>query len=257
MERIAVHSSLAGASGRGRAMQAMLFGKGAPALMNDSTLHEAIITSFLRLQRPPTLRELAARFGCSEADARQALRGLAERHGVVLHPQSGEIWIAHPFSAAPTTFVVSAGDRKWWGNCAWCSLGVAHLAGGTATIETRVGALDEPATIRIVNGDLVDTGYVVHFPVPMSRAWDNVVYTCSVMLVFRDESQVDEWCKTRAISRGDVRPIEQVWRFAAEWYGRHADRDWVKWSKRDAAEMFRRHNLSGPIWTLPEETGRF
>jgi hypothetical protein len=225
--------------------------------MNDSILHEAIISSFLERQRPPTLREIAARFDCSDADARQALRGLAERHGVVLHPHSDEIWVAHPFSAAPTTCVVSDGHRKWWGNCAWCSLGVAHLAGGTATIETRVGALDEPATIRIVAGEVVDADYVVHFPVPMSRAWDNVIYTCSVMLVFRNPSQVDDWCATRGIARGDVRPIDQVWRFAREWYGRHADHDWVKWSTREAADMFLRHNLSGPTWALPDQTGRF
>ena len=51
--------------------------------MNDSTLHEAIIASFLRLQRPPTIREIATQFNCSDAEARQGLRGLAERHGVV------------------------------------------------------------------------------------------------------------------------------------------------------------------------------
>jgi hypothetical protein len=225
--------------------------------MNDSTLHEVIIASFLRLQRPPTVREIAARFHCSDAEARQGLRELAERQGVVLHPHSDEVWVAHPFSAAPTTCIVSDGARRWWGNCAWCSLGVAHLAGGTATIETRVGALDEPVTIRIVDGELRDSDYVVHFPVPMSRAWNNVIYTCSVMLVFRDEAQVDEWCTTRGIAKGDVRPIEQVWRFAVEWYGRHADADWIKWSTREAADMFLRHNLSGPTWALADQPERF
>jgi hypothetical protein len=91
----------------------------------------------------------------------------------------------------------------------------------------------------------------------MSPAWHNEIYTCSVMLVFRNPSQVDDWCATRGISRGDVRPIEQVWRFAREWYGRHAGRDWVKWSAREAADMFLRHNLSGPTWALPDQTGRF
>jgi hypothetical protein len=225
--------------------------------MNDSTLHHAIIASFLQRQRPPTVREIAARFHCSDAEARQGLRGLAERHGVVLHPHSGEVWVAHPFSAAPTTCIVSAGARRWWGNCAWCSLGVAHLAGGTATIETRIGALDEPVTIRIVDGELHDSDYMVHFPIPMSRAWDNVIYTCSVMLVFRDEAQVDAWCATRGIAKGDVRPIEQVWRFAVEWYGRHADADWAKWSTREAADIFRRHNLSGPTWALADRAERF
>ena len=115
--------------------------------MNNSSLHEAIIACFLDRQRPPTIRELASRFGCDEASTRPVLRALAQNHGVVLHPGTDEIW---------------------------------------------------------------------------------------VML-----------------------PVEQVWAFAAEWYARHADANWTKWSAREAAEIFRRHNLTGPIWSLPNDTGRF
>jgi hypothetical protein len=225
--------------------------------MDDSSLHHTIIASFLEQQRPPTVAEIAAHFTCSDADARHALRQLAAHHGVVLQPTSEEVWVAHPFSAAPTAFVVRSGARSWWGNCAWCSLGVAHLAGGTAVIETRLGALGEHVEIRIENGKLIDTGYVVHFPVPMRHAWDNVIYTCSVMLFFRDEAEVSAWSAARGLPKGDVRPIQQVWAFAAEWYGRHAAVDWVKWSVAEAAEMFRRHDLTGPIWTLPNEAARF
>jgi hypothetical protein len=225
--------------------------------MNDSTLHELIIRFFLDHQRPPSIGEIASRFGCDEVDARRGLRALADNHGVVLHPTSDEIWVAHPFSAAPTTCVVRSGARTWWGNCIWCSLGVAHLAGGTATVETRLGAIDEQATLRIERGKLLDTGFVVHFPIPMQRAWDNVIYTCSIMLLFRDDAQVDDWSVARGIPKGDVRPIEQVWAFAAEWYGRHADANWTKWSTREAAEIFDRHGLTGPIWTLAAEAARF
>lgn len=225
--------------------------------MNNSSLHATIIKFFLDQQRPPTTREIASRFQCDEAEARHALRALADYHGAVLRPNSDEIWVAHPFSAAPTTCVVKSGNRKWWGNCAWCSLGVVQLAGGTATVETRIGAIDDHATIRFEDGKLVDTDFVVHFPIPMRQAWDNVIYTCSVMLMFRNETQVDAWCATRGIPKGDVRPIEQVWRFAAEWYARHADTDWTKWSVQEAAEIFSRHDLTGPIWALSNETARF
>lgn len=225
--------------------------------MNNSSLHEAIISFFLKNQRPPTVSEIATQFRCDETEAHTGLRALAEYHGAVLHPNSGEIWVAHPFSAAPTTCVVRSGSCAWWGNCAWCSLGLAHLAGGTATIETRIGAIDDYATIRIENGKLIDTDYVVHFPIPMRKAWDNVIYTCSIMLMFRNESQVDDWCASRGIPKGDVRPIEQIWTFAAEWYARHADADWKKWSVREAAEIFQRHGLTGPIWMLSEESARF
>lgn len=225
--------------------------------MNNSSLHATIISFFLQHERAPTVGEIAERFGCNEMEVRRGLRSLADRHGAVLQPGSDEIWVAHPFSAAPTTCVVRSGSRKWWGNCAWCSLGLAHLAGGTATIETRIGAIDDHATVRIESGRLLDTDYVVHFPIPMRRAWDNVTYTCSVMLLFRNELQVQDWCASRGIAKGDVRPIEQVWAFAAEWYARHADANWEKWSVREASELFQRHGLTGPIWTLPEASGRF
>ncbi|KAJ5366653.1 transmembrane protein [Penicillium brevicompactum] len=225
--------------------------------MNNSSLHEAIISSFLANQRPPTVSEVATRFECSASEARKGLQTLTEYHGVVLHPNSDEVWVAHPFSAAPTTCVVSSGKRKWWGNCAWCSLGVMHLAGQTATLKTRLGAIGDEVSITVENGELLDKDYVIHFPIPMRNAWDNVIYTCSVQLLFRNEAEVDEWCSTRGIPKGDVRPIEQIWNFATEWYGRHADADWTKWSLHDAVEIFRRHNLTGPTWSIGDNSGRF
>lgn len=225
--------------------------------MNNSSLHEAIISFFLENQRSPKISEVASHFHCDETTARKGLRALADYHGVVLHPNSDEIWVSHPFSSAPTNCVVRSGPKAWWGNCAWCSLGLAHLAGGTATIETRVGAMDEHVTIQIENGKLIDTDFVVHFPIPMRKAWENVIYTCSIMLIFRNESQVNDWCASRGIPKGDVRPLEQVWAFATEWYARHADTNWNKWTVQEAAEIFKNHGLTGPIWELSAASERF
>jgi len=225
--------------------------------MNNSRLHEAIISSFLQKQRAPRIDELALKFSSTADDVRTALRALADYHGVVLHPKSDEVWVAHPFSSAPTTCVVHSAGRRWWGNCAWCSLGVARLAGDDVDIETRIGGIGEAVRIQIRDGALVDNEFVVHFPIPMQEAWDNVIYTCSVMMFFQNAVQVEEWCAERGIPIGDIRPIEQVWAFASEWYARHADPDWKKWSVDEAAEIFKRHGLAGPIWDLPNNDGRF
>lgn len=225
--------------------------------MDHSSLHEFIILSFLRRSRPPTIGEIQIQFRVDERSARQSLRALADYHGVVLHPESDEIWICHPFSASPTTCVVSSDNRQWWGNCAWCSLGVMHLADGTTTLTTRAGGIGEAISITAKNGYLSDADYVVHFPVPMSKAWDNVIYTCSVQLLFRDEAQVDEWCATRGIPKGDVRPLKQIWEFAKEWYGQHANANWTKWTLCDAMKIFHRHGLDGPVWDVGETSRRF
>jgi hypothetical protein len=77
------------------------------------------------------------------------------------------------------------------------------------------------------------------------------------MLMFRNEPQVDVWCAARGILKGDARPVQQVWAFSREWYGRHMDTNWNKWSVWEAAEIFKHHKLSGPIWTLSETSERF
>ena len=104
---------------------------------------------------------------------------------------------------------------------------------------------------------LLDADFLVHFPVPMTRAWDNVIYTCSVMLLFRTEEEVNHWCATRGVARGDVQPVARIWAFAKDWYGRHLDPEWRKWTVAEATAMFARHRLDGPVWSLPTSSGRF
>lgn len=225
--------------------------------LDNATLHCPIVKDFVERGCAPSVQALAERFRVSREEMSAAMQALAEYHGVVLHPNSDEVWVIHPFSTAPTGFVCEAGERQWWGNCAWCSLGVARLAGGTCTIRTSLGMTGRQVTVRVENGELLDKDYVVHFPIPMTKAWDNVIYTCSLMLLFENEEDVDAWCAAHCKPKGDVRPIEQIWRFAAEWYGRHLDESWRKWTSEEAAAIFARQGLNGPIWEIPVTKGRF
>jgi hypothetical protein len=122
---------------------------------------------------------------------------LEDYHGVVLHSHFGEVWVAHPFSATPTTCIVEPGGYKWWGNFAWWALGVIHLVGGDATLTTRLGAIRDEVNITVKDGRLFDKYCVVHFPVPLRNVWDNFIYTCSVHLSFHNEVEVEEWCSTQ------------------------------------------------------------
>ncbi len=226
-------------------------------VLDNASLHHAIIKSIVDHGYAPTVDELASAFESTPDDATAALHRLAGDHGVVLHPNSARIWVAHPFSLAPTGFVVRQGERDWWGNCAWCSLGIAALLGGEVTITTALGADGRQITIHVDDGEVAEADLLVHFPVPMAQVWDNVVYTCSTMLVFESEARIDAWCARHRIAKGDVQPIAKVAKFAAEWYGRHLDRDWTKWTAAEALEIFRRHGLTGPIWDIPVTEGRF
>ncbi|KHO01401.1 Alkylmercury lyase [Metarhizium album ARSEF 1941] len=188
--------------------------------MNRSSLHEFIIRSFLQNQRPPAVSEIATRFESDATTARQGLRALEDYHTMVL-----------------------------------CCTPKPTRRNGDA--EDEACAIGDEVSVTVQNGRLLDTDFVVHFPVLMRNAWDNVIYTCSVQLLFRNEAEVDGWCATRGIPKGDVRPIKQIWGFAVEWYGRHADADWTKWSLRDAIDIFSRHKLAGPIWAIGDKAEPF
>jgi hypothetical protein len=130
------------------------------------------------------------------------------------------------------------------------------LGGDDVTIDTTLGAEGQPVTAH-VDGGRVREQFWVHFPVPMARAWANVIYTCSTQLVFDSEAAVELWSARHAIPRGDVQPIQHAYDFAAVWYGRHLDPDWHKWTTEEARSIFARFGFTGPTWDLPLVAGRF
>lgn len=222
-----------------------------------SKLHQSILLHIINDGFAPDHRQLAAEFAVAEPDMVAAMQALADYHGLVLHPHAPDVWVIHPFSVAPTNFLVSNKEGEWWSNCAWCALGAASLLGADATIRTTLGATGRQVELHIRNGDLAETDYWVHFPVPMHQAWDNVIYTCSTMLLFESEAQVEAWCRRHGIPKGDLQSVSTVWEFAQVWYGRHLDPDWKKWSGEEAVEIFKRFGLSGPIWDLAPSSERF
>ncbi|MHB1764607.1 MAG: organomercurial lyase [Gammaproteobacteria bacterium] len=136
----------------------------------------------------PSASSLAREYGVNIDVVAGALRELQDLHGVVLHPHVPEVWIAHPFSTAPTPFAVKHDRRVWWGNCAWCSLGVAALVGGNGvTIQTTLGAEGQPVTIHVDSGKVREDLWV-HFPIPMTHAWE-----CA------GRPARSRWCKSTAM----------------------------------------------------------
>jgi Alkylmercury lyase len=225
--------------------------------ITHAALHHAIARHFVDHGHAPTVAQLCVQFGCSAPEMTAGLQALEAYHGVVLHPGSAEIWAMHPFSNAPTSFWVESARGAWWGNCAWCSLGIAAVLGEDVTITSRFGGEREPVVITVRNGVVEPSTHVVHFPVPMTQAWDNVMYTCSVMLLFPSGAAVDEWCIRHAVPRGDVQPIARVWELARVWYAHHLSPSWVKWTGDEAREIFARVGMTGPVWELPQTVARF
>jgi hypothetical protein len=226
-------------------------------MVTNSTLHYTIIKGIIDNGFAPTVEHLAATLQTDKEEVIKGLYDLQEYHGVVLHPNEPEVWVIHPFSLAPTNFYVKSKKGEWWGNCAWCSLGVAALLNEDVSITTTIGAETKQVEINIINGKVQETDYFVHFPIPMKKAWDNVIYTCSNMLLFENEEQINHWTKRHNIPKGDIQPIEKIWAFSRKWYGKHLNAEWTKWSVDQAKEIFREFELEGKIWNLGESNERF
>ena len=220
-------------------------------------LHYSIISHVVDKGVAPSNQFLSDSLGCSIDEIEDKLLKLQEYHGVVLHPNSTKVWVIHPFSLAPTNFYVKSQSGEWWGNCAWCSLGVAALLKEDLTITTSVGAEGKSLVIEIKNREIRNDKLFIHFPIPMKKAWDNVIYTCSNMLVFESRNEVEIWSKKHDIPLGDIQPIENVWSFSQKWYGNHLAKDWKKWTMDEAKKLFAEFKLTHPVWDLGDQKGRF
>ena len=226
-------------------------------MVKNSTLHYIIINQIIEKGYAPSVDDLSKLLKKNKEEIVEGLHNLQEYHGVVLHPNEPKIWVIHPFSLAPTNFYVQSQKGEWWGNCAWCSLGVAALLKEDVKISTSIGGETKRIEINIINGEIQEKNYLIHFPIPMKNAWDNVIYTCSNMLIFEDKMQVDTWSKKHNIPKGDIQPIENIWNFSKKWYGNHLDPNWNKWTMEEAKELFKEFELDNEIWHLGDSTERF
>ncbi|SHF79035.1 alkylmercury lyase family protein [Flavisolibacter ginsengisoli] len=226
-------------------------------MVTNSNLHYHIIKGIIENGFATTIDQLADTLNAGKQEVIKGLYELQEYHGVVLHPKEPKVWVIHPFSLAPTNFFVRSEKGEWWGNCAWCSLGIAALLKEDLKITTTIGGETKQIEINILNGAVQEKNLFVHFPISMKKAWDNVIYTCSNMLVFENEEQVNSWTRKHNIPKGDIQPIEKIWDFSKRWYGNHLNPEWTKWTVDDAKRIFKEFQLEGEIWNPGDSKERF
>ena len=226
-------------------------------MITNATLHYYLLSRIVEVGYAPDFADLQEHFAVDREEVISALVALQEYHGVVLHPHDHSIWVIHPFSLAPANFSIRTSSRQWWGNCAWCSLGAAALLDRDLTITTTLGAEGEQVVINVRDGKVEQSDPVIHFPIPMKKAWENVMYTCSTMLVFENDDQVEDWCVRHKIPRGDVQPIQHIWELSKKWYGHHLDPGWTKWTASGAKAIFKDFGLEHSVWRLDESAERF
>ena len=217
---------------------------------NTSLLHYHLITGLIETGTAPTLQALAKRANLACAEVKTTLKELERSHGCVLHPHTVEPWVVHPFSLSPTLTWVAGAKHGWWAPCMWCALGIAALTDEHVRVHSRLGGESETITIRVRNNTLDSTKFVVHFSLPPRDAWNNVHHYCATVLPFRNAAEAADWSERHNMPFGECVEIERVWALARHWYGGHAKRDWRKWSRSEAQDVFNDVGLNGPFWAL-------
>jgi hypothetical protein len=121
--------------------------------------------------------KLGNSMSASPAEVRRALGELKIGKTILVHPLSGEIWMAGPFAAARTPYEVRNQRHSWWANCAWDMFGVAMIVGERSEVRARCGDCGEPLTVvadPVAEPEDVD---VVHFLLPARRWYDDIGFT--------------------------------------------------------------------------------
>jgi len=144
---------------------------------SDAAFRHALYQFIVARGHVPKLRELAAALSHPEKIVRAGIRRLAQLHIVVLQPQSAEILRAAPFWAVPTAFRVRSGQRAWWASCVWDALAIPAMLRRDTRIATACPCCDSPMELAIRNGRLLRSPGIIHFAVPASRWYRDVVFT--------------------------------------------------------------------------------
>jgi Alkylmercury lyase len=142
----------------------------------DRDVRLALFDLFVELGRAPGREEIAARASVTVEEVRASYGRLHDQRVIVLDPNSREVWMANPFSAVPTPFLVRIGKRSWYGNCIWDGLGICAMLGGEGTVDAQCPDCGEPLSVVVGQARAHGDG-VAHFVVPAAHFWDDTGFT--------------------------------------------------------------------------------
>jgi hypothetical protein len=143
----------------------------------DWQLRQFIYTFFVEQTRPPSVEEAAHVFAWEVTAAQAAYERLHQHHHILLETGSHTVRMANPLSALPTRYAVTVNGRRLWANCGWDSLGIPAMLGVDAQIEARDPLTEAPLTYAIRDGKLDAPDYLMHFPLPFQRWYEDVIFT--------------------------------------------------------------------------------
>jgi hypothetical protein len=142
----------------------------------DVSVRSLVYDRFMSTGRSPSVADVASALGAPTGDVQGALVKLAGLRQLVLQ-SNGELLMANPFSAVPTSYVVQAGERTYWGNCIWDAMGIPAILNLDAVISTACPDCGDAMQLTVESGRLTPAEGIVHFAVPARKWWEDIVYS--------------------------------------------------------------------------------
>lgn len=142
----------------------------------DCDTRRIVYDTTLQRGTPPSMVEVALALAAPPDDVRASFQRLAAGRVLVLQGETGEILMAPPFSAVPTSFLVEVGNLSAFGSCIWDALGIAAMLRRDALIRTSCGDCGAAMALRVVGDRVVGEG-ILHFAVPARDWWEDIVFT--------------------------------------------------------------------------------
>jgi len=143
----------------------------------DTTLKLAIYKFTAEHARVPTVRELAPIVGLDAEAVRAGFRRLFADRVLVLERDGETIRMAPPFSGVRTQHRVVAGGKEYFANCAWDSLGILAALHVPGEVFSRCEQTQEEVHLEVTAAGPKPAPVVVHFAVPASQWWQDIVFT--------------------------------------------------------------------------------
>lgn len=143
----------------------------------DWEIRTRIYGVFAETGRAPTLGELASVTSTSVPAVRRSLQRLHAAHEIASLPDGGGVWMANPFSAVPTDYVVETPRITCFANCAWDALGIPATLATDAWIRTRCARSGETLEFGVEGGELRGDEGVIHLLTPLRDAWVDIGFT--------------------------------------------------------------------------------
>jgi len=216
-------------------------------------VRRAIYDTFAGQGRAPSGQQIRELAGLDEAQVAESVAELAAQRHLALD-LSGNVVMAHPFTTVNLGFSVMGEKTLWWGGCAWDSFAIPHLVQDepSVLVATTCPACRRPLAWTVTRSGPPEGREVAHFLVPMDKAWDDVVYTCSHQRIFCSENCVQAWLASTGQARGYLMDLATLWRLASGWYSGRLGSPYQRRDSKGAADYFRSVGLHGPFWGLSD-----